>query len=66
MKSTTGRYSYRQDVMSIPTRCRVGNFFCVVIELLQEVLTDKLDHKQTSRKDKQTNLEHVRDPSQQD
>ena len=36
MKSSTGRYNYRQDVMSIPTRCKVGMFFAwPVVEVVQ-------------------------------
>ena len=67
MKSTTGRYSYRHDVMSILTRCRVGDVFCMAscksTMTSPKLLTDKLDHKQTSREDKQTSQGHVPDPS---
>ena len=70
MKSTTGQYSYGQDVMSIPTRHRVGDVFCTAsrrsITTSPILLTDKPHHKQTSRKDKQTSREHVPDPSRQD
>ena len=56
MKSTTGRYSYRQDMMSILTRHRIGEVFCTVSHRTTTTspkpLTDKPDHKQTSRKDK--------------
>ena len=54
MKSTTGRYSYRQDVM---TRRRVGDFFCTASRRITTTspkpLTDEPDHKQTSLKDRQ-------------
>ena len=57
-KSMTGQYSYRQDVMSIPTRRRVGDVFCTAscrtTMTSPKPLTDKPDHKQRSRKDKQT------------
>ena len=70
MKSTTGRYSYRQDVMSIPTRHRVVDVFCTssrrTTTTSPKPLTDKPDHKQTSCKDKQTSWEHVLNPSRQD
>ena len=69
MKSMTGWYSYRQVVMSIPTRHRVGDVFCMAIRRSTtgspKPLTDKLHHKQTSRKDKQTSREYVPDPSRQ-
>ena len=39
MKSPTGQNNYRQDVMSIPTRCRVGMFFAwPVVEVLRQAL----------------------------
>ena len=70
MKSPTGRYSYRQAVMTFPTRCRVGDVFCSASRrsttTSPKPLTDKPDNKQTSRKDKQTSREHVPDPSRQD
>ena len=70
IKSPTGRYSYRQDVMSIPTRRRVGYVFCTASRKTTitspKPLTDKPEHKQTSRQDKQTSQEHVPDPSRQD
>ena len=57
MKSPTGQYSYRQDVMSIPTRRRVRDVFCTPSRRSSmtspKSLTDKLAHKQTSRKDRQ-------------
>ena len=28
MKSPTGQYTYRQDVMTFPTRHRVGDVYC--------------------------------------
>ena len=69
-KSPTGRYSYRQDMMSIPTRRRFGDVFCTAsrrsITTSPKPLTDKPNHKETSRKDKQTSHEHVPDPFQQD
>ena len=69
-KSPTGQYSYRQDVMSIPTRHRVGDVFCTASRrgttTSPKPLTDKLDHKQTSGKDNQTCREHVSDPFQED
>ena len=56
MKSQTGRYSYRQVVMAITTRCRVGDIFCTAscrsIMTSPKPQTDKPDHKQTSCKDK--------------
>ena len=67
MKSPKGRYSYRQAVISFPTRHRVGDVFHTASRrsttTSPKPLTDKLDHKQTSCKDKQTGLEHVPDPS---
>ena len=70
MKSLTGRYSYRQAVMTFPTGYRVGDVFCTASRrstmTSPELLTDKPDHIQTSLKDKQTGLEHVPDPSRQD
>ena len=70
MKSPTGRQSYRQVVMALPTSRRVGNIFCTASRRTsttsRKPLTDKPDHKQTSHKDKQTGLEHVPDPSRQD
>ena len=70
MKSTTGWYSYRQAVMTFPTRHRVRDIFCSAsrrsTRTSPKPLTDKPDHKQTSRKDKQTSREHVPDPSRQD
>ena len=67
MKSPTGQYSYRQDVMAITTRRRVGDVFCTASHrsttTSPKPLTDKPDHKQTSRKDKQTSQEHVPNPS---
>ena len=69
MKSPTGWYSYRQDVMAI-TRCRVGDVFYMASRRSTTTslkpLTDKPDYKQTSRKDKQTSREHVPDPSRRD
>ena len=57
MKSPTGRYSYRQDVMSIRTRCRIGDVFYMASRknstTSPKPLTDKPDHKQTSHKDRQ-------------
>ena len=57
MKSTTGRYSYRQVVMAITTRHRVGDVFCKAshrsITTSPKPLTHKPHHKQTSRKDRQ-------------
>ena len=68
MKSTTGQYSYRQVVMAITTRRRVGDDFCKAshtsIVTSPKPLTDKPHHKQTSHKDKHTSLEHVPNPSQ--
>ena len=56
MKSPTGRYSYRQAVMTFPTRCRVGDVFYTASRRSSTTspkpLTDKPNHKQTSRKDK--------------
>ena len=67
MKSPTGRYSYRQIIMAITTRCRVRDVFCTAsrrsIMTSPKPLTDKPDHKQTNPKDKQTSWEHVPDPS---
>ena len=57
MKSPTGRYSCRQDVMAIMTRRRVGT------TTSPKPLTDKPDHRKTSCKDKQTSGEHVPGPS---
>ena len=63
----TGRYTYRQVVMAIPTRCRVGDVFCTASRrsttTSPKPLIDKPDNKQTSRKDKQTCREHAPDPS---
>ena len=57
MKSTTGRYSYRQDVMSIPTRHRVGNVFCTASRRTTTTspkpLTDKPDHRQAVKTNRQ-------------
>ena len=68
-KSLTVRYTYRQDVTT-PTRHRVGDVYCTASRrsttTSTKLLTDKPDHKQTSRKDKQTNQEHVHDPYRQD
>ena len=65
MKSPTGRYNYRQAVMTFPTRRRVGDVFCTAsrrsITTSPKPLTDKPDKKQTSRKDKQKSREHVPD-----
>ena len=70
MKSPAGQYSYRQDVMSIPTRHRFGDIFCMASRrsttTSPKPLTDKQDHKQTGHKIKQTSWEHVFDPSRQD
>ena len=67
IKSPTGRYSYRQVVMAITIRHRIGDVFCTAshrsITTSPKPLTDKPDHKQTSRRDKQTSQEHVPDPS---
>ena len=56
--------------MAITTRRRVGDIFCMAshrsIMTSPKPLTDKPDHKQTSRKDKQTSREHVPDSSRQD
>ena len=45
MKSPTGRYTYRQEVMAIPTRCRVEDAFCTASHRStttnRELLTDK-------------------------
>ena len=39
LKSTTGRYSYRQTIMTFLTRRRVGTFFArPVVELLRHAL----------------------------
>ena len=57
MKSPTGQYSYRQDVNPIPTRRRIGDVLYMASRrgcaTSLKPLTDKPDHKQTSRKDKQ-------------
>ena len=49
----TGRYSYRQVVMAIATRCRVGDVFCKAsrrsITTSPKPLTEKQHHKQTKR-----------------
>ena len=70
MKSPTGRYNYRQAIMTFPTRRWVGDFFYTASRrsttTSPKSLTDKPHHKQTSRKDKQTSQKHVPDPSQQD
>ena len=69
MKSPTGRYNYRQAIMTFPTRRRVGDVFCTASRrsttTSPKPLTDKLDKKQTSCKDKQTSREDVPDPSRQ-
>ena len=58
MKSTTGRYSYRQVVMAIMTRRRDGDVFGKAsrrsFTTNPKPLTDKPHHKQTSHKDKQS------------
>ena len=63
MKSPTGGYSYRQDVLSIPTRCRLRDVFCSAscrsTTTSTKPLTDKPDHKQTSRKGKQTSQDQT-------
>ena len=70
MKSPTGRYSYKQAIMTFLSRRSVGDVFYTASRrstmTSPKPLTDKPDHKQTSRKDKQTGLEHVPDPSRQD
>ena len=70
MKSPAGRYNYRQAVMTFPARGRVGDVFYMASRrsttTSPKPLTDKPDHKQTNRKDKQTRWEHVPDPSRQD
>ena len=57
MKSPTGQYTYRKDVMAIPTRCRVGDVVCMACRrstmISPKSLTDKPDNKKTSRKDRQ-------------
>ena len=57
MKSTTGPYSYRQDVMSIPTSHRVGHVFCMAslrtTTTSPKPLTDKLDHRQAVKTNRQ-------------
>ena len=56
MKSPTGRYTYRQVVMAIPTRRRVGDIFCTASRrstTSPKPPTDKPDNKQTSRKERQ-------------
>ena len=67
MKSPTGQYSYRQAIMTFQTRCRVRDVFYMVSHrstvTSPKPLTDKPHYKQTSRKDKQTGLEHVPDPN---
>ena len=65
MKSPTGWYSYRQDVMNIPTRRRIGDVFCTASH--RSAMTSpkpltQAEHKQTRGKDKQTSREHVPDP----
>ena len=54
--------------MSIPARHRVRDVFCTASHRTTttspKLLTDKLDHKQTSHKDKQTSWEHVPDQYQ--
>ena len=69
LKSPTGWYSYRQDVMTFPTRCRVRDVYCTVsrrsMTTSRKPLTDKPDHKQTSHKDKQTGLEKHTEPHDQ-
>ena len=66
MKSPIGRYSNRQDVISIPTRRRVRDVFCMASRrstmTSPKPITDKPDHKQTSRNDEQTSRQHVSDP----
>ena len=62
--------SLQKVVLAVTTRRRVGGVFCTASRrsttTSPKPLTDKLDHKQTSRKDKQTSQERVPDPSRQD
>ena len=57
MKSPTGRYSYRQDVMAITKTRKVRDVFCMASRrsamTCPESLTNKPGHKQTSRKGRQ-------------
>ena len=69
-KSPTGWYIYRQDVVTTLIRRRVRDVYCTSCRrsttTSPKLLTEKLDHKQTSRKDKQTSPEHVPGLCQQD
>ena len=52
MKSLTGWYSYRQDVMTFPTRCRVRDIFYTATTS-PKPLTDKPDNRQAVKTNRQ-------------
>ena len=57
MKSTTGRYSYRQVVIAITTRRRVGDVFCTAshrsITTSPKSLTSRITSRQTVKTNRQ-------------
>ena len=57
MKSPTGRYTYRQAVITFPTRRRVGDVFCMASRRSTTVspkpLTDKPDNRQAVKTNRQ-------------
>ena len=60
----------KKDVMTTPTSCRVGDLFTTISHRCSmtspKPITDKLHHKQTNHKDKQTSRDQVHYPSRQD
>ena len=68
--SPTGHHTYRQDVVIILTRHRVSGVYWMASRRTTmtspKPLTENPDHKQTSRKDKQTSRGYLPDPCRQD
>ena len=56
-KSPTGQYTYRQEVVTTPTRCRVGDIYCMASRrsttTSTKLLTDKPDHRQALKTNRQ-------------
>ena len=69
MTSPTGRFTYRQDVMAFPRRCRVGDVYCMASRrsatTSPKPLTDKPYQVPTSHTDKQAGLEKHTGPHDQ-
>ena len=69
MKSPTGRYTYRQDVMTFLTRRKAGDVYCTASRrsttTSPKPLTDKPYQVPASRTDKQTGLEKHTGPHDQ-